>query len=119
MSESSEINSIYLDSGLRVSFSPSDLSEKESVLDSEIESDAFEKSSEEGRTETSEGSSESLYGISSATVSYDSSSQVIDYSDRLSHIDNSLNNLYGLFIGALVLVGIGLVLRFIFGLFNK
>lgn len=39
--------------------------------------------------------------------------------ELLTHIDTSVNNLYGLVVVALVLVGIGLVLRFIWGLLNK
>lgn len=49
----------------------------------------------------------------------DSGTEVETDSSLLVHIDTTLNNLYGLVVVALVLVGIGLVLRFLWGLLNK
>ena len=107
MNEYDENNLLYSDSDISVTLDTSEFSSEESILDSEVTSDSLEESSEERREEESERSSE-------YTESYVGSEDPV-----LSHIDTTLNNIFGLIIGALVLVGCGLILKYIWGLLNK
>ena len=110
--DSSENNLLYSDSSVSVTLDSDFVSVEESVLDSEDSVESSEEGSEEeGRSET-EGSRS---GVSEFSSEY----QGLDYSARLEHIDSSLNNIYGLAIVALVLVGCGLIIRYIWGLLNK
>lgn len=112
MNESSENSLLYSDSSISVTLDPDFVSEQESLLDSEDQVESSEKGSEEETKSADEGFEQRVYGVSSTT-------EVVDYSDRFEHIDTTLNNLYGLAITTLVLVGCGLVLKFIWGLLNK
>ena len=47
------------------------------------------------------------------------SAVVVNDSDTLNHIDNTLNSFLGLFVATLVVLGIGLIIRFIWKLLNK
>lgn len=108
MNESSDTNLLYSDRDISVFLSSSEFPEEESVLDSEVESSSLEESSEE----TSETNSEE-----SRTT--EQSSEVVVENETLIHIDKSLNSFLGLFVIVLVLVGCGLILKFIWGLLNK
>ena len=112
MNDSSENSLLYSDSDISVTLDTDLFSEQESILDSEDPVEDSEERSEEETGSDVEGNGQTVYGVSS-------SAEVVDYSDRFEHIDNTLNNLYGLAIVTLVLVGCGLVLKFIWGLLNK
>ena len=109
---SSENNMLYSDSSVCVTLDSDFVSVEESVLDSENSVESSEEGSEEERGSEAEGTRS---GVSDVSSEY----QGLDYSERLEHIDSSLNNIYGLAIVALVLVGCGLIIRYIWGLLNK
>ena len=110
--DSSENNLLYSDSSITVTLDSDFISEQESVLDSEDSVESSEEGSEEERgSETP--------GFRSGVSEFSSEYQGLDYSERLEHIDSTINNIYGLVIVALVLVGCGLIIRYIWGLLNK
>ena len=108
MSEYDSSSLLYSDRDISVSIDTSEFSSQESIFYSEIESSSCEEVSEENREEESERSSE----ISESTL-------VSDDSVILTKIYSSLNNIYGLLIVSLVLIGCGLILKYIWGLLNK
>lgn len=125
---------LYCDDSIRVLASSDDSdgqSDFQTVSDSSSET-LGEKSSEI-RKETSEELSEtevtsqSLRGgeeVDSQTIlstseigeSGKETSSVLEY---VEHIDRTQNSFLGLFVATLVVIGIGLIIRFIWGLLNK
>ena len=108
----SENNLLYSDSSVSVTLDSDFIPQQKSVLDSEDPVESSEEGSEEERGSEVEGTRS---GVSEFSSEY----QGLDYSERLDHIDTTINNIYGLVIVSLVLVGCGLVLKFIRGLLNK
>lgn len=125
---------LYSDNSLRVLVSADD-----SFRESDIQtvSDSSEKTlvqeSSETREETqSEYRSADVYssesGVREETSSEinsessqteDSGTETSETVELLTHIDKTSNSFLGLFVICLVLLGIGLIIRFIWGLLNK
>lgn len=125
---------LYCDDSIRVLASFDDFdgqSDFQTVPDTSSET-LGEKSSEI-REETSEelseteDTSQSLRGgeeVDSQTIlstsevgnSGEETSSVLEY---VEHIDRTQNSFLGLFVATLVVIGIGLIIRFIWGLLNK
>ena len=108
----SEVDLLYSDRIISVSLDSDFVPEQETVLDSEDPVESSEKGIEEERGSEVEG-------FRSGVSEFSSEYQGLDYSERLDHIDTTINNIYALAIVALVLVGCGLIIRYIWGLLNK
>lgn len=93
-------------------------SEKISFDYSENEIASDESGREEEEEESSEIDSQTESGDRKET-SGDTEASIVYDSDTLSHIDNTLNSFLGLFVATLIVVGIGLILKYIWGLLNK
>lgn len=93
-------------------------SEEVSDSSSEIENTSIESGSEEEEEESSEIDSQTESG-DREEASGDTETSIVYDSDTLTHIDNTLNSFLGLFVATLVVVGIGLILKYIWGLLNK
>lgn len=125
---------LYCDDNIRVLASSDDIDGQSGFQTiSDTSSEALGEKSSEIREETSEelseteDTSQSLCGgkeINSQTVLSTSevgdtgkeASSILEY---VEHIDRTQNSFLGLFVATLVVIGIGLIIRFIWGLLNK
>lgn len=125
---------LYCDDNIRVLASSDDIDGQSGFQTiSDTSSEALGEKSSEIREEASEelseteDTSQSLLGgkeINSQTVLSTSevgdtgkeASSILEY---VEHIDRTQNSFLGLFVATLVVIGIGLIIRFIWGLLNK
>ena len=116
-----ENSELYNNSDLYWSISSNDSSGEgdfQTVSDSSEEVSFISGDSEE--EEVTEEVSENEEELQSESESESQVSYiVIDNSDTISHIDSTLNSFLGLFVATLVVIGIGLIIRFIWKLLNK
>lgn len=88
---------------------------------SEIREETSEELSETEDTSQSlrggeEVDSQTILSTSEVGNSGEETSSVLEY---VEHIDRTQNSFLGLFVATLVVIGIGLIIRFIWGLLNK
>lgn len=125
---------LYSDNSIRVLVSVDDAfreSDIQTVSDSSEETlveepeQTSEETSEElvSSEETSEsygdGRSNSSEGFEENSETGSSGNETSQTVELLTHIDKTSNSFLGLFVICLVLLGIGLIIRFIWGLLNK
>lgn len=125
---------LYSDNSMRVlvsaddAFRESDIQtisdSSEEVMVEESASSSEETSSElESSEETSQsygdGRSDSSEGFAEDSEVGSSGNETAETVELLTHIDKTSNSFLGLFVICLVLLGIGLIIRFIWGLLNK
>lgn len=100
----------------------SDSSEETLVNESEQASEEVSEELESSELSSSEsGVREEIdsEGIEGSSESEDSGMETSQTVELLTHIDKTSNSFLGLFVICLVLFGIGLIIRFIWGLLNK